>query len=501
MCTRRIFAGFVLAAAFLFVGGAALGGHEEELEKANASVEAVRELVKEDPYRPVYHVTAAGRFINDPDGPIYYKGLYHLFFQHLPFYQTGKDTGPGWGHAVSKDLVHWERWPIALMPEPDTYDGAAVASGACVINDGVPTIVYTSVPPQAQSLAMSTDNMRTWTKYEGNPVIASKPPVENLEEGFRDPFVWKEGKWWYMVVGSGIKNVGGTVLLYRSEDLIEWEFLNPMCTDFGEYCHQWECPNFFALGDRHVLIVSPLYKNLPSIRSDVMYAVGTYRDHKFRPDEWRLMDFGGISNFYAPNSMVGPKGRRIMWGWVWVAGSEGYPWNGVLTLPRVLTLREDGVLGMEPAEELAALRKGKHWRFEDVAVKADRPYVLEGVEGNCVEIVAVIEPGDASAMGLDVLCSADFAEKTRIRYGATEKVLEFGGRKGKFELLDGEKVLMLHAFLDKAVLELYANKRECVTLQVKPDIKNLGMRLFCEGGSATVKSIDVWEMDTIWQEP
>ena len=144
--------------------------HERLLQQAEKSVEEGIARVAEDRFRPSFHVLPASRFMNDPNGCVQFEGTYHVFFQHRPFWgEPNESTAPGWGHFASRDLVHWKRLPIALMPIPGHYDAAAVASGACVIDDGKPTIVYTSVPPQAQSAARSFDGMRTWHRFRRQP--------------------------------------------------------------------------------------------------------------------------------------------------------------------------------------------------------------------------------------------------------------------------------------------------------------------------------------------
>ncbi|MCL4215878.1 MAG: glycoside hydrolase family 32 protein, partial [Candidatus Hydrogenedentes bacterium] len=139
--------------------------HLQELERANASVKAAAPLAQADPLRPAFHITAEANWINDPNGPIYHDGEYHLFFQHNPYGDAWGNMS--WGHVVSEDLVHWKHLPIALTPTPGSYDKDGIFSGCCVINDGVPTIIYTGVEDgvQRQCIATSRDGMRTWTKH------------------------------------------------------------------------------------------------------------------------------------------------------------------------------------------------------------------------------------------------------------------------------------------------------------------------------------------------
>jgi beta-fructofuranosidase len=187
-----------------------------------------------------------------------------------------------------------------------------------------------------------------------------------------------------------------------------------------------------------------------------------------------------------------------MWGWIPGGGTAGYPWNGILTLPRVLTLRADGRLGMEPLPELKALR-GRHYEFGAFSVACDTVRVLPEIKSDCLEIIAELEPGNAASFGIELRRSPGGEEKTNVCYDAATMVLSSGDRGGGFQLLPGEETLKLHIFMDKSVVEVYANSRECITLRVYPKrADSLGMSLFAHGGAVKVRSLDVWEMKTIW---
>lgn len=458
--------------------------HAQLIEKANASVAEAAPKAAADPHRPIYHLATAANWINDPNGPIFFNGEYHMFFQHNPY---GRQWGNmSWGHAVSKDLAHWEHRPIALTPNPNSYDSGGIFSGCCVIDDkGVPTILYTGVSPEVQCIATSSDGMNTWTKYEGNPVIPERP--RDGLQGFRDPFAWREADAWYMVIGSGIDGEGGTALLYRSPDLRAWEYLHPLCVGFGK---NWECPNFFPLGDKHVLVVSP--------HGQVRYSIGDYRDHKFAPGEWFPMDGSEGGPFYAPNCLEAPDGRRIMWGWVVSGGAEEYPWCGSLTLPRVLSLRPDGRLGVEPAEELALLR-GANMHFENIALAEKAPNPLAEVQSDCFELLADIDPGNCDQVGFEVLCSPDGKEKAQIVYDNVALRMTVGAHGGDFQRLPGEKTVRLHVFVDKSLIEVFVNGRVAFTSWHRPPNSECrDINVFVRGPGAVVQSLDIWEMNTIW---
>jgi beta-fructofuranosidase len=269
----------------------------------------------------------------------------------------------------------------------------------------------------------------------------------------------------------------------------------------------WECPDFFPLGEKHVLVISPI----PLRRS--IYLVGTYADQRFTPERIGEVDAGG--HFYAPQTLRDEPGLRIMFGWLWEGRSQeahkAAGWAGVMSLPRVLSLRPDGWIGFEPAPQIASLR-GAHCRWEAVPV-ARSEYVLPDLQGDCLEIDAELMPGDAGNCGVDVLRSLDGLEYTRVTYDRARRRLEIDRRRssstaedqhdihgGDLELADGEP-LSLHIFVDRSVVEVFANGRVCLTSRVYPTRPDsLGVALFAEGGAAEARSVDVWEVGSIWTE-
>jgi len=219
--------------------------------------------------RPQYHLIAPAHYMNDPNGPLFWKGKVHLFYQFNPNATVSADKH--WAHAISDDLVHWRHLPIALAPTPWGFDKDGVFTGSIVVDNGVPTAVYTGVRPEVQMIATAlTDDLVRWQKYEGNPVLKGPPPGLHVT-GFRDPCVWREDKRWMMAVGSGIVGTGGSALLYGSEDLRHWDYLHPLYTgQIGTDGPMWNCPDFFPLGDKYVLNVSAA---TPALRP-VPYLVG-----------------------------------------------------------------------------------------------------------------------------------------------------------------------------------------------------------------------------------
>ena len=202
-------------------------------KKALENLKEINFKVKKDPQRPVYHFLPLAFWMNDPNGPLLYQGEYHLFYQFNPF--DDKWGNIHWGHAKSKDLVHWEHLPVALEPSKEKNETHCF-SGDCVINEGTPTIIYTSIGPNKlpkdgaeQWMALGDNGMANWTKFGENPIMTLDIHEGLNVEDWRDPFIWKEGEYWYAVLGGHLpKPIRPAVFLYKSDDLYNWQFLNPL---------------------------------------------------------------------------------------------------------------------------------------------------------------------------------------------------------------------------------------------------------------------------------
>lgn len=424
--------------------------------------------MKTDLDRPTYHFMPQKNWMNDPK-PFFSKGEYHVFFQYNPDApQWGLIR---WGHAVSRDLAHWTQLPIALTPTPDSPDKDGCWTGCVVEKDGQYHILYTGVQPQVQCLATSRD-LITWEKYKDNPVLAKAP--EGFGDCWRDPCAWKESDAWYMLIGSQHGDTGAA-LLYRSSDLIHWEYLHPLYSgDKTVDGTMFECPDFFALDDKHVLITSC---------GTTFWHTGSYADHRFTMEKQGVTDGG---NFYAAKTLRDDKGRRILFGWV----TENRPqeecnasgWASLLSLPRVLGIRKDGTLSTSPAPELRALRVTRH----TASVSTDSIKMLDGLQGNAVEIIARFKPGQAKRVGLILRSTPDQSECTSLFVDLEKKLLVAGGGLGDpsirrvqtaFEVKPGEEIT-LHVFLDHSVIEIFANDRACLTARTyttNPDANRIGI--------------------------
>ena len=464
MLTRRaVLKSLAVSSAACLTGAAETAGYEIALH---------------DPMRPSFHYLPARNWMNDPCGPIYFKGQYHLFHQYNPHGPLWGDMH--WAHAVSPDMVRWTRLPVALAPTPGGADSEGCFTGTAVIQDGRPAILYTGVQTvpraeatlsddtnnfrESQCLAVATDDsLGTWKKLPA-PVIPAPPPGMKVT-GFRDPSPWRDGDQWYAVVGSGVAGKGGMVLLYRSRDLRSWEYLHPLIE--GEWtgkpgpnpvdtAEMWECPDFFPLTDlaskaaKHVLIYSTQGK--------VLWQSGVLdkATMRFHPEKSGELDYGRVGSnrvtYYAPKTQLDANGNRILWGWI----SETRPdeecmragWSGMMSLPRVLTLRA-GELQMEPAPQLARLRKPAAAggpRHEFIA----RLRRQSSGTGN-------IELTDANGSVLTVHSDASRDERTmRISSGA-------GGEIPIPMPAALPDEFQLHLFVDRSVVEIFIDKRFCFT--------------------------------------
>ena len=461
-----------------------------------------------DEHRPQYHPLPPAAWTNEPHGLIFWKGDYHLFYQKNP---TGPYWGQiQWGHMASRDLIHWTHLPVALVPEPGA-DQQGCWSGSSTINRDVPTIVYTGGDGQKATICIATsqDDMKSWKKYSGNPVITS-PPTELHAKEFRDPFVWNEGEMFYMIIGSGIADVGGTALLYKSRNMIHWQFLKPLLVgdkkDSGIF---WEMPVFGRVGDKHVLMVT----EVPARDS---YWIGTWKNETFIPDSVKPRRLELINHYLSPSIRLDQQGRLIAIGIIpetrkpseiFAAG-----WAHVYGVPRVVSLSADGQLRQEPLPELQELREA-HRRYDNIQVSSDANSVLHGLEGDTIEIIAEFTRRKAERFGLKLRCSPDGQEETRIYYDSFDRSLnidrsrssvnpavERNVRSGKLELSPDEP-LTLHIFLDHSVIEVFVNRRATFTSRIyptRPDSR--GLDVFAEGGHALLNSLDVWKMKSIWTE-
>lgn len=510
-------------------------------------LEMKRSRFKGDRHRPQYHFIAPGHWMNEPHAPLYFNGQYHLFFQHNP--QGPYFNHIHWGHVVSDDLVRWRDLPFALFPEADKVDPFGDWSGCAVVdNSGNPTLIYTAGddskrPNSMAALAGSTflqdgdNDLKQWVKYD-HPITVQEKGLETSSGEvwfgqFRDPFVWKEENTWYQIIGSGIMNgsdhVGGTALLYTSTDLINWTYRKPLCVGdsikYPKTGYVWELPVFLPLGRnkegevKHILLINPWYGEYsPHFIKYVWYWIGTWdkKNYSFIPDqeEPELTDVG--EHFTGPSGMIDPNGRLLIFSIAQgkrTAQDEydsGWAHNG--GLPIQIFLREDGRLGIEPVAELRSLRRNCLVSINSDLSFNEANQILTKVTGDNLEIELEVDCGKANEHGIAVRRSPEGAEQTVLYYNKTTQELLVNrnhsslagdvekGIQGGFVDLKEEN-LKLRVYIDRSMIEAYANGLKGLTTRVYPTKDDaLGLQLWGSEltQTMTVKSLHVWTLDSAY---
>jgi len=449
--------------------------------------------------------------MNDPNGPIFFHDRYHMFHQYNP--QAAVWGNMNWAHATSNDMIHWQHEPIAISPTPNGPDRDGVFSGSAVLDNGKPTVIYTAVAPPAndaeatlrdgvhtwretQCLAVAQDDdLHTWKKLP-EPVIAA-PPAGLAVTGFRDPCVWREGDNWMLTLGSGLLGKGGMILLYTSPDLRHWTYLHPLLegaasntktvnpVDTGD---MWECPDFFPLGDKHVLLISTMGK--------VHWKVGTYAKQRFTSEEEGVVDWG---SYYAAKTMLDANGHRILWGWI----PETRPdaaliaagWAGAMSLPRKLSLTRHNALETAVDDAVDKLR-GKHTGISTQQTPGARQKTLDTlrIHDLAAELSLEVHPkADDFNLRLQSEDGADFATIACSNQSGTRQ-LRVNTVVAPLPGTTGSPV-NLHMFVDGSVLEIFANGTTALTARIY-QIPNGPLRLKLEG-TAELTNFDAWQMTPI----
>jgi beta-fructofuranosidase len=484
--------GFVLALCIL-PAGARGDSADATISRATAAVEAAIPRARADPARPIFHVAAPAQWMNDPNGPIFYKGCYHLFYQLHPF---SDGSGPKyWGHVRSRDLVKWEHLPIALWPSSEQGE-SEIWSGCCTINGrGEPMAFYTSIAPGKSAMdhaeqwaAIGDDNLVRWHKSPANPVLSEALHGERKIYDWRDPFIFKTGRKAFLVTGGNLNQAKGgqaVVNIYEAgnPELTQWTYRGILFQHPDPEARTVECPNFFRLDGKWVLLVSPYGK--------VQYFIGDFDASTCRfQSHWRgVVDYG--PNFYAPNTMQVSDGRRLVWGWV-TGFPGGHGWNGCLTLPRQLSLSRDGQLRQEPAPQLSKLR-GEPVKWRNLSL-TEQGEVLSLPKTNTLEILANLDLQQAKALTLEFMGSDNNASPLKLRFDGAE----FAVMEAKSPLKPAKGKLSLRIFLDRSVLEVFANETVCFTKEINPLAADATLTVRAEGGNAKAEVVEARPMKTIW---
>ncbi len=304
-----------------------------------------------------YHYRPKKGWVNDPNGLVYFKGYYHVFYQHAPNFEVPWKESMHWGHARTKDFINWEELPVALFPEK-VYDKAGCFSGTAIVKDDVLYLFYASIFPnpetneslQTVSVAYSKDGIN-FEKYEGNPVIPHYPKEGGPD--FRDPAIAFIDNKYYIVMATGNKETKkGRLLLYQSDDLFNWEYKSII----GEWdnCHYTECPSFMQAENGKYLLAASVCPLDKEHFFSVMY--GTFNNGKFNIENIGQVDKG--PDQYAGQVFRDHKGRNILITWIPGWSYSGYVDHdiGCMSIPRELKLINGKIYGY-PIEEVRHLLK------------------------------------------------------------------------------------------------------------------------------------------------
>ncbi|MCB0474785.1 MAG: glycoside hydrolase family 32 protein [Flavobacteriaceae bacterium] len=496
-----------------------------DLKKEGISVWS--DSVYREPYRPQFHFSPKSGWMNDPNGLVYNKGIYHLFYQYYP---DSTVWGPmHWGHAVSKDLIRWQHKPVALFPDELGY----IFSGSAVVdNNNTSGFGTAGNPPlvavftyhlmegekagrndfQTQGMAYSLDNGDTWTKYKDNPVIKN-PGIRD----FRDPKVfWDEdNKQWILVLVAG-----DHAQFYRSNNLKEWQLLSVFGKEQGSHAGVWECPDLFKLKvegsdeDKWVLLVS-INPGGPNGGSGTQYFVGDFDGKTFKSDQKQIkwVDYGA-DNYAGVTYNNTPDGERIFIGWMsnwnYAQKTPTEKWRSAMTLPRKLTLvkdKEDYFLQSRVVKSFDSLAKTifekdtvdlitpfelDHRDFSQSEVRfnlnLDEPVNIRFLSGSDEEILVAINP-------MERTITLDRRRSGRIhfeaRFADSIHIMPFEPTNNRMDV---------QILLDRSSVEIFMDSgRYVMTEQLFPSVDYSDLRI-TSSGKSYLTNFKLNKIKSIWNE-
>ena len=459
-----------------------------------APLERVREFEREQAMklsaeeRPLFHLTPLVGWMNDPNGFCFYKGQYHLFYQYHPF---SRQWGPmHWGHAVTTDLLHWTYMPCALAPDTEADAGGCFSGSAVPMPDGRLLLAYTGVQPagtfrrETQAQCVAVGDGTDFEKSLLNPVIRhAHLPIGYSEFDFRDPKAWLAPDGTYrMVVANRHRDRQGAILYMTSRDGLDWHFVGEIDASCEEYGRMWECPDFFPLDGKQVLLVSPQEMHA---REEFHAGYGTVallgsfeeKDCAFTRESVQPIDHG--LNFYAPQTVLSPDGRRIMIAWMenWETCKEAprrHPWYAQMSMPREVFIDKNRLM-QRPVREIEGL-----WQdtvlHDRVTVREETS--LPGVQGRLLDLKVTLHAQGSACRRFTLHVAKDASHFVKIQCDLARGELVFdrshGGshrdiahtRHVKAEVENGE--LSLRLLMDKESVELFINGGERVVTSLIP---------------------------------
>ena len=495
-----------------------------------------RKNKENDPYRPFYHFSPPENGLNDPNGLCYWRGKWHLFYQGQP------DEGRvHWGHAISEDLIHWQDLPYALYPESenDCY------SGTCFVEEDRVIAAYYGDQGQAGlMIAVSNDSLLlNWEVVTGKAVV---PNVDYDELGrpyqIYDPCIWKDGDFYYVLCGgwadainplaephanNKIECLDATTCrmvdhIFRSKDLENWIYMGEFMERnvFGYSGDDGSCPYFWPIGDKYILLT------FSHVHSG-MYVIGDYDKarQKFIALRGGYFNSGrqGSGSIHAPSAYPdGADGVYCIYNVTEGRIQDG--WSQIMSLPRRYSLGEANRLKITPAGDLESLRN-EALELNDIVLPAFEEIVLEEIRGNSMEILAVIEPGEAKYIRINVLRATDKSEYTAVNFHR-EIGKDYANRSWNvrdsmitidptFSTIDTAvdinepqschfhynegNPLELRIFIDRSIIEVFVNKQNaCLTRVYPANSDSIGFSIEARGRYARCKKLQAWSMNRIF---
>ena len=435
--------------------------------------------------QPLFHMTGGIGWINDPNGFAPYQKEYHLFFQYYPY-----DTKWGpmhWGHVKTTDFIRWERLPAALAPDEEYDRDGCFSGGAVELKDGRHLLMYTGVRNDRrqdgkvesfQTQCVAIGDGVDYEKQPFNPVIdASFLPEGCSPNDFRDPKVWYQDDRYYAVIGNRPADGSGHILLFVSEDALSWKFLSVLTANHDCYGKMWECPDFFHLDGKDVVLTSPQEMHAVGLEfhpgNGTLCLIGTFdreTNHLTR-EGVQAIDYG--LDFYAAQTLAALDGRRIMIAWMQNWETSGcrlkeLPYLGQMIIPRELSVKK-GRLIQNPVRELEKYR-GFRIVYSDVLVRGDTD--LAGVKGRFLDMTLTLRPGNDNELykWFRLYLAKDGQHYTYIRYKPETGTIRVDRTHSgfphdivnirEFPVFSHSGVIKMRVILDRYSLELFVNDGE-----------------------------------------
>jgi sucrose-6-phosphate hydrolase SacC (GH32 family) len=417
----------------------------------------------------------------DPNPAFYYKGRYHLTYIYA------HQWGYAYAHVSSADMVHWQWHPTVLTP-PLTGHGMFSGTGFFT-DDGTPAMIYHGEGSDRNFISYALDdNLDEWSKPE--PVEARNDDGTLTEGiGYWDPDLWRNGDTYYALSG------GKNPKLMKSTNLNDWKYMGELLhedypADIGVAREEdISCANMFKIGDKWMLLCISHYLG-------ARYYLGDFKDEKYLPESHHLMNFqkNNWENviYFAPESIIAADGRRVMWAWIINGGTP----SAVQGLPRELELPDDGILRIKPLKELETLRYDE-LTMSDITVSSGTEYTLEGINGDAVELVITFTDPLSEEFGVTMLADENGEDGLTISTGANKKTFSIGTIEPPFELENGED-LSLRIFIDKNLVEVFANNRQAAVFTHEHIRKNPNISLFTKDADVHISMITAWKMKSIY---